>query len=372
MNGHTLSVGLRYGSAVAAVVAATLLCLLLDPILEGHLYYLWFLLALLFTAWYGGFRPSALAFLLSLPLIDYFFAPPRFAFGIEGLPSQVGFLTFCFVALAVLWYSSVSAERARKIAEAAERVVREQRQQRRTATAVQQGLLPRAVPRVAGFEIVGRAVFAEDVGGDCFDFIPSAAEGEPGVTVVIADASGHGMASALLVSETRATIRALALTGCDVGPMLNLANRRLARDGLSDYFVTLLLARLDARRRSLVYANAGHCPGYVLDGKGHRRTVLRSSAVPLGIDEATDFPTSEEVCLQAGELVVLFTDGIVEAASPEGQHFGAERMLDLVRTHRDEPLDVVLGSLFGAVTDFTHRPTQEDDMTVVLVRATPP
>ena len=72
MYGRTKSVWLRYGSAVIAVLSAKLLCLLVDPFIEGHLYYVWFLLAIVFTGWYAGFRPSLVCFVLSVPVVVYF------------------------------------------------------------------------------------------------------------------------------------------------------------------------------------------------------------------------------------------------------------------------------------------------------------
>jgi sigma-B regulation protein RsbU (phosphoserine phosphatase) len=154
--------------------------------------------------------------------------------------------------------------------------------------------------------------------------------------------------------------------------MLQVTNYCLQRDTPSDYFVTAFIARLDGRGHSLCYANAGQCPGHILDLEGEVKAVLNSSTLPLGIDETSEFVMSDPFVLQPGELVVLVTDGIVEAASPDGEQFGIKRILDTVRRHRLEPPEVILDSLFRAVTDFTHRSNQQDDMTVVLIKATPP
>jgi serine phosphatase RsbU (regulator of sigma subunit) len=363
MNGRTKSVWLRYGSAVVAVLLATLLCLLLVPVLEGHLYFVWFLLAIVFTGWYAGFRPCMVCFVLTVPVIDFFFAHPRYAFGIHGTANQLGFTSYCLTGLAVLLYTS-------KLSGVALVVARQQERQR-AAREIQQALLPQADPQIAGFEIRGRAVFAEDVGGDCFDFIPINGEGEGCLAVMIGDAVGHGMASALVIRQTLSCVRVLALIECNLARILQLVNVRLGRDIPSDFFVTAFLARLDARTHSLCYANAGHCPGHVLGLEGEVKAVCNSSTQPLGISEASEFVMSEPLVLQPGELVVVVTDGIVEAASSKGQQFGIKRVLDTVKRHRQEPLDAILDSLFRAVTDFTHRSNQLDDMTVVLIKATP-
>jgi serine phosphatase RsbU (regulator of sigma subunit) len=362
MNRHTTHLGLRYSSAVVAVLSAMMLCLALDPILEGHLYYLWFFLAVVFTGWYAGYPPCLVAFAMTVPVIYYFFVPPRYTLAIHGSGNQLGFCLYCFICIVVASYTSRLAR--------AQRLLIRQQERQRAAREIQQALLPKGIPQIKGFEIRGMVVFAEDVGGDCFDYIPLTQEGEECLAVMIGDAVGHGMASALVIRQMLSCSQVLALIDSDLARILRLVNVRLARDIPSDVFVTAFLARLDTRTRSLCYANAGHCPGYLLGLEGEVKAVFSSSTLPLGINETSDFVMSDSFLMQPGELVVLVTDGIIEAASPKGQQFGVKRMLDTVRRHRQKPLDAILDSLFRAVTDFTRRSNPQDDMTVVLIKAT--
>src|SRR5260370_11164721 len=152
--------------------------------------------------------------------------------------------------------------------------------------------------------------------------------------IVVVDASGHGIVAALLISETRAYLRALALTHADPGAVLRLLNNRLAEDISTDHFVTLLFARLCPRTRSLVYSNAGHWPGYVLDAQGEVKLVLNSTNLPLGLDPAGDFSDGPALTLDPGDLVFLLSDGIVEAPSGAGSRFSIGRALEVVRAHR--------------------------------------
>jgi PAS domain S-box-containing protein len=250
----------------------------------------------------------------------------------------------------------------------AEGELRRQEEDRRIARRIQEGLLPKAVPTFAGFQVRGRSAAAQDVGGDCFDFLPLRVGGEDCLGVLVADASGHGIGAALLAAQTRAYLRALALTCADVGTLLTLSNQRLASDLVADHFVTLFLLRLDPRTHSLLYANAGHWPGYVLDRQGRTKAVLASTGCPLGIDPAGAFPTGPATTLGPGELVLLLTDGIVEAASPEGKQFGLGRTLTVVRAHQREAPDAILDALFHAVVDFSGHPLQ-DDLTAVILKA---
>jgi serine phosphatase RsbU (regulator of sigma subunit) len=251
-----------------------------------------------------------------------------------------------------------------------EQELRRQEADRRTARTIQQGLLPKAMPQVAGFQIVGRLATADQVGGDCFDFIPLRAGDQEHLGVLVGDASGHGVAAALLMAETRAYLRALALTGADVGTLLTLSNRRLADDLVDGHFVTAILLRLDPHTRSLVHASAGHCPGYILDVHGRTKAVLPSTGYPLGIDAANDFPTGPATTLEPGELVLLLTDGVVEAASADGELFGLERTLAIVRAHQQEAPTAILDALFHTVGEFC-RQQHRDDITAVVIKAEP-
>jgi serine phosphatase RsbU (regulator of sigma subunit) len=247
-----------------------------------------------------------------------------------------------------------------------EELLQEQQRERRLARQIQDGLLPRAMPALAGLSIGGRSVPSHMVGGDYFDFIQMTDER---LGIAIGDASGHGIAAALMIAETRAYLRALALTSTDLGAILTLTNRRLVEDLDSEHFVTLFLACLDPRTHSLVYAGAGHCPGFILDGAGQTKATLSSDGIPLGLDSASDFPVSPGITLEPGDLLFLYTDGIVEAGSADGSgFFGIERALSIVREHRLDTPAKILDAVFLAVSDFSQPQDQVDDVTAVIIK----
>ena len=240
-----------------------------------------------------------------------------------------------------------------------------QEEEHRIARQIQQGLLPKAMPTLAGFRVSGRLATANSVGGDCFDFIPYLANGKETLLVVVADASGHGIAAALVMAETRAYMRALALIGVDIGTLLAVTNDRLAKD-LTEGFVTLLVVQVDPDSRSLLYTNAGHCSGYVLDRQGQTKAILSATGLPLGIVMAGKYPIGPAVPLDSGDLIFLFTDGIVEATSPEGELFGWERTLGILQGHQQETPAEILKALFDAVGNFCNHQHQ-DDLTAVAI-----
>jgi PAS domain S-box-containing protein len=219
----------------------------------------------------------------------------------------------------------------------------------RLAREVQQKFFPDGPPRLEGFDIGGASYPAEATGGDYFDYVPLP---DGSLTIAIGDVSGHGFAAALLMAEVRAYLRALALTQTDVGAVVALLNRGLIGD-LRDQFVTLLLVQLHPSLRSLRYVSAGHLAGYVLDPSGAVKGVLESTGPPLGIDLEDAFPAGGPMPLDPGDLVLLLTDGIVEAHAPDGTLFGSDRALDAVRRHRGESAIGIVDRLYQAVRDFT-------------------
>ena len=193
----------------------------------------------------------------------------------------------------------------------AEDVMRETNEEFRMAQEIQQRLYPGESPKLPGFEIAGALFPATATAGDYFDFIPML---DGCLGVVLGDVSSHGMGPALLMSETRACLRTLALMYSDAGEILTRANRLLAADSNDFHFVTLAMMRLDPRDRSMVYASAGQ-RGYLF-GDGLETTVLDSTSLPLGVRPDTTVPAAAAVALRSGNLVTFFTDGITEAESP--------------------------------------------------------
>jgi PAS domain S-box-containing protein len=248
----------------------------------------------------------------------------------------------------------------------------------RLARRIQQRLFPRSIPRVPGLDIavasfgfdIGGASFpAEAIGGDYYDFVPLR-DGSLGIA--IGDVSGHGVGPALLMAEVRAYLRAFAQTEADVSAILGLMNRVLLPDIEDDRFITLLLAQLDPTARRFGYASAGHHPGYVLDTAGNIKRTLASTGTPLGVFPESTFPAGPVIPLVDGDLILLATDGVVEARAPDLTPFGLPRMLDLVRLYRQAPAREIIENLYHAVRAFAQGLPQFDDITATVVKVGEP
>ena len=238
----------------------------------------------------------------------------------------------------------------------------------RLARVVQQKLYPVRAPEIEGFDLAGAAVPADHTCGDYYDFIRFAG-GRVGIA--IGDVSGHGFGPALLMAETRAYLRSLSKTSTDLAQILRRLNRFLCQDTEDERFVTLMVALVDPARRSLLYSSAGHIHGYVLDRTGAPRHVLGSTGAPLGIFGEADFPSSPEIPLAAGDLLLLLTDGAAEAQDPDGAFFETERVLRVVAVERHRSAAEIVGHLRTAIETFSRDSPQADDITVVVCKVGP-
>ena len=221
----------------------------------------------------------------------------------------------------------------------AEAALRDASEEFRAAKEIQQRLFPSESPAAAGFDIAGALYPAKATAGDYFDYIPMLGNC---VGVVVGDVSSHGMGPALLMSETRACLRTLALGMSDVGEILTRANQMLSADTHDFHFVTLALARLDPARFEMVYGSAGQ-RSYLLHGD-RSVTVLDSTSLPLGVDAETRC-LRPAAALRPGDVLLLLTDGVVEAESASRQRFGVDRTLEVIQACRDQPAEQIIAAL---------------------------
>jgi serine phosphatase RsbU (regulator of sigma subunit) len=256
-----------------------------------------------------------------------------------------------------------AVERSRR--RRAERALQSLTEQSLAARVVQQRLLPVDSPLVAGFDVFGAVYPAEATSGDCFDYVPLP---DGTLAIMIADVSGHGFPSALVMAETRAYVRAFAQVQSDVGQIVRGANVALCRDLRGDGFVTMMIAQLDPRDFTVRYTNAGHPPGFILDSAGGVRARLDACGLPLGMESGGNYPVSDSIRLSPGDLAFLFTDGITESLAADSSLFGMARVLDVVRTQRAGSARDVVEAVHAAARRFAGGTAQLDDITAVALK----
>lgn len=241
---------------------------------------------------------------------------------------------------------------------------REQRQimsrEAEEARSIQQALLPRMSPLIPGFRIAGLSIPAGAIGGDWYDYIPLS-DGRWGL--VLADVSGKGTAAALLMSATRGMLRSLAQTSSGPGEVLTRLNNMMVEDFPCGRFVTMVYAEFDPATRRLRLASAGHLPPLLVEPDGHH-WITSQDGLPLGI--ATSKFSEMEITLGPQARLVFYSDGITEAALESGEEYGAERLLEQMRSS-----EVSLETLLAHVRKFVNGTGLRDDATAILVWAFP-
>ncbi len=233
------------------------------------------------------------------------------------------------------------------------------------AREVQERFMPRTLPPIAGYESGSWYLPNQHVGGDYCDLfkLPNASFG-----LCVADVSGHGLGPSLLMASVRASLRTLLLEHTQPQQLLELLGRAIHDDLQPGAFVTMVLAVLDPLQHRLEFANAGHGPAFVYSPSKQSFENLDATGVPLGVLEVACYPAGPVTCLEPGDMVVLCTDGIVEAMDDRGLQFGLERLEQLIAELADQPTAEIPRLIGEAVAQHYIGETPPDDLTILVVR----
>jgi serine phosphatase RsbU (regulator of sigma subunit) len=241
----------------------------------------------------------------------------------------------------------------------------------RIAHEIQMSLLPQGPLRMRGVSVTALCVPAREVGGDYYDLLPL---DEHRLGVLIADVSGKGTSAALYMAELKGLILSLSRIHRSPRDLLVTANRLIAEHLDARSFITMTYAVLDLQKGTMTYARAGHTPLiYVPGAPGSRAQILTPDGLVLGlkIDNGEMFERllqEATIDLRAGDLFVLFTDGISEAMNARDDCFGEGRLGQLVETHAHLPSDELRERVLREISAFVGDAPQHDDMTMILLK----
>jgi len=230
---------------------------------------------------------------------------------------------------------------------------------------MQASLLPSAPPDLPGWQMVAALKPARETSGDFYDFIPL-----PGgrVGLVIADVTDKGMGAALYMALSRTLIRTYA-SGYPDRPDLALraANERILADTGANLFITVFYGILDPSSGALTYCNAGHHPPYLLDaGAAGKIQSLPGRGIAMGIIENTDWGHTT-VQIAPGAILLLYTDGVLDAQSPQKERFGNEQMLEIAQAGLGRTAQALQDDLLARLQHFIGEEPQFDDITLMTV-----
>jgi phosphoserine phosphatase RsbU/P len=228
----------------------------------------------------------------------------------------------------------------------------------------QRAMIPAVPPRVPGLTAAGWMLPASTTGGDCYD-LWAMPDGRLGV--FLGDASGHGIAPTIVVSQARTLVRSLAEIDCDPARLLARVNSRLIQDLELGRFVTIFLACVTGEGR-IPWCSAGHGPIFVRTRPDAPVQLLDASVPPIGVVPEISGDAPEPLLLEPGGTLVVPTDGFFEARDPKGKMFELERVIAVLDRHRDRPAAQIITAMREAVQDWQQKPEPTDDQTMVVVQ----
>ncbi|MFN3920149.1 MAG: PAS domain S-box protein [Methylohalobius sp.] len=252
------------------------------------------------------------------------------------------------------------------------RRVEEQRHEMEIAKQIQLSLLPRGPLRREGILVAGFCLPATHVGGDYFDYFST----KDAVDIVIADVSGHSVGAAMIMAETRSTLKIgthwllkekVGLTN-KAAETLAILNDLLFEDlNQAGLFITMFYAQYHPTTRELAYANAGHnCPMLLHRGKSLE---LDAEGLVLGVKKGVSFE-QKKLFLERGDVLLLYTDGVTEAENKDGEFFGTSRLWELFTAHAQDSPQGIIDSILHELESFCQSKSFHDDISLVVLKAT--
>ncbi len=233
------------------------------------------------------------------------------------------------------------------------------------AKTIQNHILPKKLPQSENLEISTFYVAAEYVAGDYYDFFLT----ENGdINIIIADVSGHGIGSGMLVSNFRGLCRALLSTNENLEKQLKIINNNITKDsGDSGVFITAFFIRYFVKENSFIYVSAGHNDILYFNSELNSIEKLKSQTLPLGVIENINYnPISKTI--SKDDLILLYTDGLSEANNKNSEMFGLDRVEKILNKHSNNPPKEIINNLNKSLNEFIGRVKIDDDMTILITK----
>jgi serine phosphatase RsbU (regulator of sigma subunit) len=233
---------------------------------------------------------------------------------------------------------------------------------------IQMSMLPEKAPKIEGLTIAARSIPAREVGGDFYDFIEITENGSKRLGIVVGDVSGKAVSGALVMAASRSIFRVLTETHESVEEVMNRGNARLHQDVKKGMFVALLYAVMDPQRMTLIFSNAGQVQPVIFSRDQSKPTYIESEGdrFPLGIVRECHYQETY-LPIKPGDIIVFYTDGMVEAVNDKDELYGFDRFLTSIEEGRELSASALLEKLIGDVMRYVGDVEQHDDLTAVVV-----
>jgi phosphoserine phosphatase len=238
------------------------------------------------------------------------------------------------------------------------------RQELEMARVVQMSTLPAVMPSLPGYDLYGTSRPASQTGGDTFDL----ALLDQGLLTVLGDATGHGIAPALSVTQMHAMLRMAFRLGANLETAFLQVNNQLAATLADDRFITAFIGLLDPGTHRMRFHSGGQAPILHFQSAAGTCAHYNPTSFPLAAMPLAALRPAVDLDLMPGDILVLLSDGIYEYHDRHNEQFGEDRVEALLRIHHGRRMSELSGILLDAVRDFAQGAAQEDDITIVLVK----
>ena len=237
------------------------------------------------------------------------------------------------------------------------------------AMEVQQNLLPKSDPKIAGLDISGRSIYCDETGGDYYDYLEVENSEDGKIGVVVGDVSDHGIPSALLMATVRAQIRQRCSSDSNIDQVVADVNHRFTQDVTdSGRFMTLFYTEIDRSQNIMRWVSAGHDPAIIYDPHQDIFDDLNGAGnLALGVMEDVNFNEATRD-IAPGQIIVIATDGIWEARNPKGEMFGKDRFHKIIRQNASATAKQIQSAVFESIRRFQKDARLVDDMTLVVIK----
>jgi sigma-B regulation protein RsbU (phosphoserine phosphatase) len=236
------------------------------------------------------------------------------------------------------------------------------------AQEVQQNLLPSGMPEIKGLDITGHATYCDETGGDYFDFLTIAGQPDTTAAIAVGDVVGHGVAAAMLMATARGILRSRCRTPGTLADLLTHLNSLLVEDTGGDRFMTMLLMTVDAKRKEMCWATAGHDTPIVYDPATDQFSQFNGSGMSLGLVKGVDYEEHLFTDVQPGQVIMALTDGLWEAFNKDGEMFGKDRVRNLIRRFATLSAVEIRERVNAELSRFLGVKSPDDDLTFVIVK----
>jgi serine phosphatase RsbU (regulator of sigma subunit) len=236
------------------------------------------------------------------------------------------------------------------------------------AQEVQQSLLPQRPPEEPRFDMAGSSLYCDETGGDYYDYIKLPLLSPDSYGIVVGDVSGHGISSALLMAGVRAYLRGRVTQSGSAAEIISDVNRLVSADTIeTNQFMTLFFLVIDARTGQITWVRAGHDPALLYSPDKNHFEKLEGQGLPLGVEESWQYQDYTRT-VRTGQILILTTDGVMEAHNKESEMFGRDRLKKIIRQYANLGAEGIRLAVIDAVSAFRGEAHQEDDITLVVLK----